>query len=119
MALARASLGSVTALHVPNRRKARRQDGWNLGLGATWRGTGSNAILQDTVRLGDQFGVPVRAAIRTRGDPEDTILRQLKLGNHNLIVMGVSPRPGTTLGFGNAPAAVLERAERSILFVAS
>lgn len=119
IALARASLGSVTALHVPNRRNPRRRRGWNLGIPATWRGTGSTAVLQDTVRLGDQFGVPVRTAIRRRGAAEDIILRQLKLGDHNLIVMGVSPRPGTTLGFGAAAAAVLEQAERSILFVAS
>jgi hypothetical protein len=44
--------------------------------------------------------------------------RQLKTGEHNLIAMGVSQRPGTTLFFGGAAAAVLERSEVSILFVA-
>ena len=75
--------------------------------------------MQEAVRLGDQFGVPVRTAIRTQAAAESAILRQLEAGEHNLLVMGVSPRPGTSLSFGEAAAAVLERAERSILFVAS
>jgi hypothetical protein len=32
---------------------------------------------------------------------------------------GVSPRPGTTLFFGDAAAAVVKRSDRSILLVAS
>jgi hypothetical protein len=32
---------------------------------------------------------------------------------------GVNPRPGTTLFFGDAAAAVLKRSDRSILLVAS
>jgi nucleotide-binding universal stress UspA family protein len=33
--------------------------------------------------------------------------------------MGVSPRPGEGLSFGNVAAAVLARSERSVLFVSS
>jgi nucleotide-binding universal stress UspA family protein len=86
-----------------------------------WAGTGTNeeAILREAVRLGDRFGVPLRTAVRTHADPEEAILRQLRIGEHNLIVMGVSPRPGTTLFFGDAAAAVLKRSHRSILLVAS
>jgi hypothetical protein len=86
-----------------------------------WGAFGDNAavILHETVRLGDQFGVPVRTAVRTQIAAEDAILRQLEPGDHNLVVMGVVPRPGTTLSFGDAAAAILERSERSILFVAS
>ena len=50
---------------------------------------------------------------------EDAILRQARLGGHNLIVMGVTRRPGETLLFGNVATAILESSERSILFVAS
>jgi Kef-type K+ transport system membrane component KefB/nucleotide-binding universal stress UspA family protein len=119
MALARASLGSVTALFVTRARQTASRRRWRRSIPAALRGSGTNAILQDTVRLGDQFGVPVRPAVRTRGAAEDVILRQLQLAEHNLIVMGVSARPGTSLSFGDAAAAMLERAERSILFVAS
>ena len=117
MALAQAGLGSVTVLHV-----ARRWDRQGGGrLRAAWGGPGDSedAVLKDAVRLGDHFGVPVRTAARRRAAAETAILRQLRDGEHNIIVMGVNPRPGTTLFFGDAAAAVLERSEVSILLVAS
>jgi nucleotide-binding universal stress UspA family protein len=86
-----------------------------------WGGIGTNeeAIVRAAVQLGDRFGVPLRTAVRAHADPEEAILRQLRVGEHNLVVMGVSPRPGTTLFFGDAAAAVLGRSDRSILLVAS
>ena len=51
--------------------------------------------------------------------PQEAILRQLEVGDHNLFVMGVSPRPGDQLFFGQVPAELLERAKCSVLFVAS
>jgi Kef-type K+ transport system membrane component KefB/nucleotide-binding universal stress UspA family protein len=117
LALARASLGSVTVLHVARRRRPQGLNRLRGALGAF--GDNPAAILQEAVRLGEQFGVPVRTAVRTQVAAENAILRQLKAGDHNLVVMGVAPRPGTTLSFGDAAAAVLERSERSILFVAT
>jgi Kef-type K+ transport system membrane component KefB/nucleotide-binding universal stress UspA family protein len=121
LTLARASLGSVTALYVVRRGRPVRRHGAAPGFGRNWRGIGANeeAILRDAVRLGEQFGVPVRPAVRARADAEDAILQQLRSGEHNLVVMGVSPRPGTTLFFGDAAAVVLRRSHRSILLVAS
>jgi nucleotide-binding universal stress UspA family protein len=117
LALARAGRGSVTALHVPTgarRRRSLRRLGAALAAG-----TNEDAILKDIVRLGDRHAVTVRTVTRPHAAPEDAILRQLRVGEHNLIVMGVSPRPGPTLFFGNVPAAILERSDRSILFVSS
>jgi Kef-type K+ transport system membrane component KefB/nucleotide-binding universal stress UspA family protein len=121
LTLARASLGSVTALYVARRRRPGRRHGMALGFSPNWGGIGTNeaAILRDAVRLGDRSGVPLRTAVRAHVDAEEAILRQLRIGEHNLIVMGVSPRPGTTLFFGDAAAAVLKRSNRSILLVAS
>ena len=121
LALARASLGSVTVLYVARRRRPPRRHGMVPRFNTNWAGIGTNeeAILREAVRLGDRFGVPLRTAVRTHADPEEAILRQLRIGEHNLIVMGVSPRPGTTLFFGDAAAAVLKRSHRSILLVAS
>jgi Kef-type K+ transport system membrane component KefB/nucleotide-binding universal stress UspA family protein len=123
--LARASRGSVTAMHVAaatrssghttSRRGVRRR--LRAALGGS--STNEEAILRDAVRLGDQLDVPVRAQARVHADPDDAILRQLKPGRHNLVVMGVSSRPGTTLFFGNVPAAILARSDVSILLVAS
>jgi hypothetical protein len=61
----------------------------------------------------------VRGAARSVRTPQEAILRQLEVGEHNLLVMGESPRPGDQLFFGEVPAALLERAECSVLFVAS
>ena len=87
---------------------------WTVGT----RGN-DEAILRDIVRLGEQLGVPVRTARRRHAAVEEAILRQLRIGKRNLIVMGVSPRIGSNLFFGSVPAAVLERSDCSILFVSS
>jgi hypothetical protein len=63
--------------------------------------------------------VPLRTAARAHADPEEATLQQLRIGEHNLIVMGASPRPGTTLLFGDAAATVPQPSHRSILLVAS
>jgi len=117
LALARASLGSVAALHVARRRRPQGLYRLRPGWGAF--GDNAAAILQEVVRLGDQFGVPVRTAVRTQVAPETAILSQLETGEHNVVVMGVSARPGTTLSFGDTAAAVLERCARSILLITS
>lgn len=116
LALARADHGSVTAMFVatPSRRP------WRRPLRTAWSiGADEEAILREIVGLGDRMNVTVRTAVRTDAEPAEAILRQVKSGGHNLIVLGVSPRPGATLAFGGVPAAVLARSERSIVFVAS
>jgi K+:H+ antiporter len=108
VALARASLGRVMMLHVVSRERL------------SWRtGTNEAAILRDAVQLGDQFGVPIQTAISAHAGADEAILSQLKGGEHDLIVMGVSPRPGATLSYGHAAAAILQRSNRSVLLVAS
>ncbi len=108
VALARASLGRVTMLHVVSRERL------------SWRtDVNEAAILRDAVQLGDQFGVPIRTAISAHADADEAILAQLNDGGHDLIVMGVSPRPGATLSYGRAAAAILQRSDRSVLLVAS
>jgi nucleotide-binding universal stress UspA family protein len=56
--------------------------------------------------------------VRHAQSPPDAILRQLKIGDYNLLVIGVGPRPGEQLFFGKVPAELLDRAECSVLFVA-
>jgi Kef-type K+ transport system membrane component KefB/nucleotide-binding universal stress UspA family protein len=117
IALAQASQGSVTALHVASGQ--RRARSWQRHIGAALApATSEEAIIREIVRLGDHYGVEVRGAVRSVRTPQDAILRQLDVGGHNLLVMGVSPRPGDQLFFGQVPAELLERAECSVLFVA-
>jgi Kef-type K+ transport system membrane component KefB/nucleotide-binding universal stress UspA family protein len=115
LALARADNGSVTALYVAPQRRS-----WHRRVPTPWTiGADEEAILREIVELGDRSGVPVRTAVRRAIAPEEAILRRLHSGAYNLLVMGVSPRPGEGLSFGNVAAAVLARSERSVLFVSS
>jgi hypothetical protein len=57
--------------------------------------------------------------LRGLGTPHEAILRQLEIAGHNLLVMGVSPRPGDQLFFGPVAAEILGRAKCSVLFLAS
>jgi nucleotide-binding universal stress UspA family protein len=61
----------------------------------------------------------VRTALRVDVAAEDAILKEASRGGYDLIVLGVSRRPGETLFFGNMAAAVLERCDTAILFVAT
>jgi Kef-type K+ transport system membrane component KefB/nucleotide-binding universal stress UspA family protein len=120
LALARAGHGSVLALHVAT--AAARRPAWRRRFGAPWTvrtRDNEKATLGDIVRLGEQLGISVRAAARRHAAAEEAILRQQRIGKHNLIVMGVSPRTGSNLFFGSVPAAVLARSDCSILFVSS
>jgi Kef-type K+ transport system membrane component KefB/nucleotide-binding universal stress UspA family protein len=118
IALAQASRGTLTALHVTDQRARRRS--WGRQFGAAIAPMSSaEAIIREIVRLGDPYRVDVRGVVRRIGTPQEAILRQLKTGDHNLLVMGVSPRPGEQLSFGQVAAELLERAECSVLFVAS
>jgi nucleotide-binding universal stress UspA family protein len=118
IALAQASQGSVTALHVAGRQRNPRS--WQRHFGAALApATSADAIIREIVRLGDPYGVEVKGTVRSIRTPREAILRQLEVGGHNLLVIGVSPRPGDQLSFGQVPAELLERAECSVLFVAS
>jgi Kef-type K+ transport system membrane component KefB/nucleotide-binding universal stress UspA family protein len=116
IALAQASQGSLTALHVAG---GQRRRSWRRHVGAALApATSADAIIREIVRLGDPYGVEVKGAVRSVRTPQEAILRQLEVGGHNLLVMGVSPRPGDQLFFGQVPAELLKRAECSVLFVA-
>jgi Kef-type K+ transport system membrane component KefB/nucleotide-binding universal stress UspA family protein len=116
LALARADHGRITALYVA----AASRRPWRRELRAAWAiAADEEAILRDIVALGDRMDVEVRTAVRTGTEAADAILRQLKGGRYNLVVMGVSARSVPTLFFGAVPAAVLAQSDRSVLFVSS
>ena len=114
IAIARACECPITALYVAtggagNGRKhhgfrARRQE---------------QAIMKDIVEMADRHDVTARTAVHSDVVPHEAILAEVKKHRHDLIVMGVSRRPGDKLFFGDTAAAVLENAPASIVFVAS
>ena len=67
--------------------------------------------------LGERYNVRIRTKLRAFSKPHAAILREVGIGRHNLIVLGVDRRPGETLFFGDTAANLLEKANASILFV--
>jgi Kef-type K+ transport system membrane component KefB/nucleotide-binding universal stress UspA family protein len=119
VALAQGSRGSVTALHVAGP-SSRERPRWGIKLGtALAPDSSADATIQDVVELGRAYGVEVKGTIRSRRTAENAIMREIRGGHYDLLVMGVSPRPGEQLFFGEVPADLLERAPCSLVFVAS
>jgi Kef-type K+ transport system membrane component KefB/nucleotide-binding universal stress UspA family protein len=114
LAIARACGCPVTALYVatgaannPRRRRgflARQQE---------------QAIMKDFVEMADHYDAKAKIALHADAAPDKAILAELKKGEHDLIVMGVSRRPGDKLFFGDTAAAVFEKSPVSIVFLAS
>lgn len=118
IALAQGSRGSVTALHVAGSYPRDRR--WGLRFGtALAPDPGADATIRDIVELGKAYGVEVKGTLRSRRAAENAIIREARDGEYDLVVMGVSPRPGEQLFFGEVPADLLARAPCSLLFVAS
>jgi Kef-type K+ transport system membrane component KefB/nucleotide-binding universal stress UspA family protein len=118
LVMAKSTRTSITALYVASgsgteskRKRPRRGS-------ATRRN--EEAILKEIVELADRYDIQVRTAMRVDVAAEDAILREARRGAYDLIVLGVTRRPGDTLFFGNMAAAVLESAYvSSVLFVAT
>jgi nucleotide-binding universal stress UspA family protein len=74
-------------------------------------------ILKDIAQLAERYGVKVSTRISPRASPALAILRQARR-DFTWIVMGVSPRPGEELFFGNTATAVLREWHNPILVLA-
>jgi Kef-type K+ transport system membrane component KefB/nucleotide-binding universal stress UspA family protein len=116
LTVARATDAQVTALFVTRANGA----GGKPNNAARKRVARRNerAILKDIGALADRYGVDMRSTTRADLAPGEAIIREAKRG-YDLVVLGVSRRPGDTLFFGETAATVLERSATSNLFVAS
>ncbi len=112
--LARANKASLTVLYVSPRAAKRgrlRQ--------AIHSRRHEEAILKEIVEIADGYHMSVRTAVVTDRAANGAILKQAHRRKHNLVVMGVGRRPGEKLFFGVTAAALLEKADCSLLLVAS
>jgi Kef-type K+ transport system membrane component KefB/nucleotide-binding universal stress UspA family protein len=108
-AIARAARAPVTVLYVaPPANGGRKRS----------RGM-ADALLKDIVALGESYDVDAKTAVRTEHTADEAVLREVEKRKHNLIVMGVERRPGEKLFFGETATAILEKSDRSIVFVVS
>jgi Kef-type K+ transport system membrane component KefB/nucleotide-binding universal stress UspA family protein len=112
--LARATKAPVTVLYVAVRTAGRR--GMRRGIRNR---RNEEAILKDIVAIADGYNMSIRTAVVAEPAADEAILREIERRGHNLVVMGVGRRPGEKLFFGDTAAALLEKSERSLLFVAT
>jgi Kef-type K+ transport system membrane component KefB/nucleotide-binding universal stress UspA family protein len=113
--IGRACKVPVTALYVSNR----KPNGGGRARRSLRTRQHEQAILKDMVELADRYDFEIKTAVAASVSPDKAIVTAAKRSGHDLIVMGVSRRTGETLDFGDTAAAVMETAERSILFVAT
>jgi Kef-type K+ transport system membrane component KefB/nucleotide-binding universal stress UspA family protein len=115
--LARAAGARVSALYVASGRPDAARRG-RIRRGAATR-RNEEMVLKDIAELADRYDARLRTALRIDIAADDAILKEAERGGYDLVVLGVTRRPGETLFLGNMAAAVLERCKTAILFVAS
>ena len=78
----------------------------------------AKAVTDEVDRMAKYLKVKLKMTLRTDAAADDAILQTIERGKHDLVVMGVSRRPGDTLSFGDVADALLKKAKCSLLFVA-
>jgi len=118
LALAQTSGATLTALYVAT---ASERPSWRRRISRSWRlADTADRVLRDVHELSRHYLVRVNTAIESRAAPADAILREVRIGRHDLIVIGVvGARPGDPAFIGSTPATLLERAPCSLLLIAS
>ena len=110
LTLAKASNGSLTALHVFDP----REDADILRGRARRQGM---SILVDARRLGKRSGVPVKAVTTTNSSPEAAVRRLTRSGNYGLVVIGTSLRQGNSKFLGPRSAALVRALRTPVLLI--
>jgi K+:H+ antiporter len=108
VAVARTNKASLTALYVAQSGAKKRRSR-----------EAEEAILKDVAQLAETYGVQIKTAVRSDIAPDDAIIKETARRKNNLVVVGVGRRPGEKLFFGDTAAALLEKSDKSLLFVAS
>jgi nucleotide-binding universal stress UspA family protein len=112
--LAVATEGRLTALYVSSGKHRAR----GFSLERLRSIEEQELILKDAAALAEEHGAEART-VTSSGAPEEAILRYAKRGRYDLIVMGVSRRPGERLYFGENTETVLQKSVRSLVLVSS
>jgi Kef-type K+ transport system membrane component KefB/nucleotide-binding universal stress UspA family protein len=107
--IARAAKAPITALYVAQTGKIKTKRSRQY----------EEAILKDIVKLADTYGVEIKTAVRPDVAADQAIIREMHRRHNNLVVLGVGRRPGDRLFFGDTAATLLEKSDRSLLFVAT
>lgn len=114
LVLARAGNLPVTLIRVVPAPAAGRR---RIAAWALPRGMAGAGVLRQAVDLAEHYGVPVRTQVRRDAKVAEAILEQVRLGGHDLVVLGVRARAGPGLEFGAVVDELLARAPASLLLV--
>jgi nucleotide-binding universal stress UspA family protein len=106
----------ITALYVANPGGSGARTRRRSGFRARYH---EQAIVKEIVEMADRYDVEIKTTMHADVAPDAAIIAEAKRREHDLIIMGVGRRPGDKLFFGDTAAAVLDRADASIVFVAS
>jgi Kef-type K+ transport system membrane component KefB/nucleotide-binding universal stress UspA family protein len=112
VAIGRAAQAPLTALYVSNLKSGARKRSGVLRTRAP-----EQAILKDMVDLADRNDMDIRTKVRSDVAPDQAVVAEA--ARHNLIIMGVSRRPGDALFFGETAAGILANSSVSVVLVAS
>ncbi|HWG31922.1 MAG TPA: cation:proton antiporter [Steroidobacteraceae bacterium] len=119
VALAEGSRGRLTALYIVGM-SSQRRPAWGTRIAAALAPAGTaRAVIRDVEELGRSYGVAVNGIARNGASAADLILREIEAGRYDLTVLGVSPRPGEQLFFGDTAAMLLRDAPSSLVFLSS
>ena len=110
LAFAKASNGTLTALHVFDPR-----DDTDLLRGRARRQ--GMSVLVDARRLGKRSDIAVQAITMTNASPEAAILRAIRIGRYDLVVVGTSLRQGQTKFLGPRSTALIRTLRTPALLI--
>jgi nucleotide-binding universal stress UspA family protein len=76
------------------------------------------AVSDEIRKIATYLKAKLKFTRRTDADTDAAILQTIERDQHDIVVMGVSRRPGDTLSFGDVADTLLKQAKCSLLFIA-
>jgi Kef-type K+ transport system membrane component KefB/nucleotide-binding universal stress UspA family protein len=113
IALARAGTSSLTLIHVTVQNPSRRR------RVAEQLRRPDHDVMRDAVALAEHYQIECRTVMRQDVSAAEAILKQLKRGRHDLVVLGVRPRAGGGMFFGAVADDLMLQAPASVVLVSA
>jgi Kef-type K+ transport system membrane component KefB/nucleotide-binding universal stress UspA family protein len=78
----------------------------------------AKAVADEIQKVAEHLKAKLKFVRRREASTDDAILQTIERDKHDLVVMGVSRRPGDALSFGDVADVLLKEADCSLLFIA-
>ena len=113
IALAKAGNSSLTLIHVTVPSVSRRRR-----LADQLRRP-DHDVMKDALTLAEHYQIKCRTVLREGVSAAEAILKQIRQGRHDLVVVGVRPRAGGGLFFGTVTDELMQRAPASVVLLST